>query len=84
MYFVYIVRCRDGSLYTGAAADLRRRMHAHIQQTAACARYTRSHPVAALEAAWRTQTRPETVAAVFGEKLRGAQYAPLPPEELHL
>ena len=25
-----------------------------------------------------------TVAAVFGEKLRGAQYAPLPPEELHL
>lgn len=27
---------------------------------------------------------PETVAAVFGEKLRGAQYAPLPPEELHL
>ena len=108
MYFVYIVRCRDGSLYTGAAADLRRRMHAHTQQTAACARYTRSHPVAALGAAWRTQTRPEalrlealikrltreeklrliaapeTVAAVFGEKLRGAQYAPLPPEELHL
>lgn len=27
---------------------------------------------------------PETVTAVFGEKLRGAQYAPLPPEELHL
>ena len=50
MYFVYIVRCRDGSLYTGTAADLRRRMHAHTQQTAACARYTRSQPVAALEA----------------------------------
>ena len=61
MYFVYIVRCRDGSLYTGTAADLRRRMHAHTQQTAACARYTRSHPVAALEAAWRTQTRPEAL-----------------------
>ena len=106
MYFVYIVRCRDGSLYTGAAADLRRRMHAHTQQTAACARYTRSHPVAALErltharpealrleALIKRLTReeklrliaaPETVAAVFGEKLRGAQYAPLPPEELHL
>ena len=108
MYFVYIVRCRDGSLYTGAAADLRRRMHAHTQQTAACARYTRSHPVAALEAAWRTQTRPEalrlealikrlrraqklaliaapeTVFTVFGEKLKGAEFLPLPPERLTL
>ena len=26
----------------------------------------------------------DDLAAVFGEKLRGAQYAPLPPEELHL
>lgn len=108
MYYVYIVRCCDGSLYTGTAADLRRRMHAHTQQTAACARYTRSHPVVALEAAWQTQTRPdalrlealikrrtreeklrliaapETVAAMFGEKLRDAQYVPLPPEKLYL
>ena len=75
MYFVYIVRCRDGSLYTGTAADLRRRMHAHIQQTAACARYTRSHPVAALEAAWRTQTRPE---ALRLEALIRKSFASLP------
>ena len=108
MYYVYMLRCQDGSLYTGMAADLCRRMHAHTAKTPACARYTRSHPPVAMEAAWQTEMRadalrlealikrltreeklrliaaPETVAAVFGEKLRGAQYAPLPPEELHL
>ena len=26
MYYVYMLRCRDGSLYTGTAADLCRRM----------------------------------------------------------
>ena len=108
MYYVYMLRCRDGSLYTGMATDLRRRMRAHTEKTAACARYTRSHPPMALEAAWQTQTRsdalrlealikrldrarklaliaaPESVNAVFGERLCGAAFVPLPPEELHL
>lgn len=29
MFFVYILRCRDGSLYTGIAKDLERRMREH-------------------------------------------------------
>lgn len=29
MYYVYMLRCRDGSLYTGTAADLCRRMRQH-------------------------------------------------------
>lgn len=106
MYFVYIVRCCDGSLYTGTAADLRRRMREHRTRTAACARYTRSRPVVSLEAAWQTQGRsdalrlealikhlargdklsllaaPESVQTVFGEKLAGSVYTPLPPETL--
>ena len=57
MYYVYIVRCRDGSLYTGLAKYLCRRMHEHFERTAACAKYTRSRPVTALEAVWRTETR---------------------------
>ena len=57
MYYVYIVRCRDGSLYTGLAKYLCRRMRQHSARTAACAKYTRSRPVTALEAVWRTETR---------------------------
>ena len=57
MYYVYIVRCRDGSLYTGLAKYLCRRMREHAERAAACAKYTRSRPVTALEAVWRTETR---------------------------
>lgn len=28
-YFVYILRCRDGSLYTGIATDVQRRVQQH-------------------------------------------------------
>jgi putative endonuclease len=37
---VYILRCRDGSLYTGAAKDLRRRLAQHAAGRAS--RYTRA------------------------------------------
>jgi putative endonuclease len=37
---VYILRCRDGTLYTGVAVDLGRRLEAH--QRGAAAKYTRS------------------------------------------
>ena len=30
MYYVYILRCRDGTLYTGSTPDLQRRLAAHI------------------------------------------------------
>jgi len=39
-WFVYILRCRDGSLYTGIALDLDKRLEAHGRGTGA--RYTRS------------------------------------------
>ena len=38
MHFVYIVRCRDGTLYTGYARDPRRRAEAH--NSGRGARYT--------------------------------------------
>lgn len=44
-WYVYIVECRDGSLYTGITNDLDRRMQQHNEGTAS--RYTRSRrPVA--------------------------------------
>ncbi len=33
LYSVYLVRCRDGSLYTGIAKDVSRRIAAHEQGT---------------------------------------------------
>lgn len=108
MYFVYMVRCEDASLYTGMTSDLHRRMREHQNRQSRGARYTKSHPVTALEAAWQTQTRsdalrlealikrlpradklllaasPETVYAVFGEKLAEGEFQPVHPEELFL
>ena len=53
MYFVYMLRCRGGSLYTGIAADMEKRLRQHASGGAACAKYTRGHPVEALEGLWR-------------------------------
>ena len=38
--FVYLLRCRDGSLYAGATKDLRARLRAHASGRAS--RYTRA------------------------------------------
>jgi len=43
MYFVYIIRCKDGSLYTGITTDVRRRFVEH--QEGRGARYTRARGV---------------------------------------
>ncbi|MCF6209658.1 MAG: GIY-YIG nuclease family protein [Gammaproteobacteria bacterium] len=41
-WFVYILRCADGSLYTGVATDLQRRLQEHNDGGAQGARYTRA------------------------------------------
>lgn len=43
MYFVYILECGDGSLYTGITTDLGRRLAAH--QSGKGGRYTRARKV---------------------------------------
>ncbi len=40
-WFVYILRCADGSLYTGVATDLQRRLQEHNDGVQG-ARYTRA------------------------------------------
>jgi len=44
---VYILRCRDGTLYTGVAVDLSKRLDAH--RRGAGAKYTRSRLPVSLE-----------------------------------
>lgn len=55
-WFVYIVRCRDGSLYTGITTDLERRMEEHNSGAAAAA-YTRSRRPVSLVYHERVKTR---------------------------
>ena len=42
LYVVYILRCKDKTLYTGITNDLEKRLAAHRAGTGA--KYTRSHP----------------------------------------
>lgn len=56
-YTVYILRCEDGSLYTGITTDMERRLEEHRSGGPKAARYTRTHPVAALEATWPAPDR---------------------------
>ena len=55
MYYVYMLRCRGGSLYTGIAADMEKRLRQHASGGAACAKYTRAHPPEALAALWQAE-----------------------------
>jgi len=41
-WFVYLIECQDGSIYTGTAVDVAARYAQHVAGKGA--RYTRSHP----------------------------------------
>ncbi|MFS8138380.1 MAG: GIY-YIG nuclease family protein [Thermomonas sp.] len=41
-WYVYLLECRDGSVYTGIATDVQRRYAEHASGKGA--RYTRAHP----------------------------------------
>lgn len=57
MYYVYIVKCEGGQLYTGIAADIARRMREHFSQSGKCAKFTRSHKISSLEALWMADSK---------------------------
>ncbi len=59
MYYTYILRCSDGSLYTGITNDLQKRMDAHSGKLPDGAKYTRSHSPERLEAVWKSRGRSE-------------------------
>ena len=57
MYYIYIIKCSDDSLYTGITNDLHRRMAEHSGRTKKCAKYTRSHKAVSPEAVWTAPDR---------------------------
>lgn len=58
MYYTYLLRCADGTLYAGITTDLARRMGEHASQKGRCAKYTKAHRAEHLAAAWRSADRP--------------------------
>lgn len=72
MWYVYVLRCGDGSLYTGATNDVARRLAEH--QAGRGGRYTRAHLPVALVAAWRFPSRGAALSAeVRFKRLRRAR-----------
>lgn len=59
-WFVYILECRDGSLYTGITTDVDRRLREH-NGTDRGARYTRSRRPVQLLAFTRCDSRSEAL-----------------------
>lgn len=47
--YIYMIRCEDRSIYTGIAADLKKRLSQHYHQEKECAKYTKSHKMQKLE-----------------------------------
>ena len=57
MYYVYLLRCLDGSIYAGITTDLKRRYREHRGEGKRGAKYTHAHPPAGYVAAWRAPDR---------------------------
>lgn len=64
MYYVYLLLCSNGSLYTGITPDLERRMRQHLGQIKGGAKYTALCPPSELAAVW---TAPDKVTAAKAE-----------------
>ena len=51
MYYTYMLRCSDNSIYTGMTNNLENRLNEHLSKGKNGAKYTKSHNVIKLEAA---------------------------------
>jgi len=67
LWFVYVVRCSDGSLYTGITTDLKRRVHEH-NSTGRGAKYTRSRRPVYLAYSHRCRDKAEALVSEHGFK----------------
>lgn len=73
-WFVYLLECQDGSIYTGVAIDVAARYTLHVAGKGA--RYTRSHPPKRILAVIEYPDRSTASKAEYEIKL-------LPPAKKH-
>ena len=57
MFYTYMLRCEDNSIYSGITTDLERRLEEHRSKNVKSAKYTLTHSALKFEAAWESQTR---------------------------
>ncbi len=57
MYYTYILRCEDNSLYTGITTDIERRLKEHREKGQRTAKYTLTHNAIKMEIAWQSENR---------------------------
>ena len=57
MYYTYVLRCKDDSLYTGITTDLERRLKEHKEKGEKTAKYTLRHEAVKMEIAWESENR---------------------------
>ena len=69
-WFLYLIECRDGSIYTGITVDVAARYAAHAAGRGA--RYTRSHPPKRLLASVEYPDRSSALKAEYEVKLLSA------------
>ena len=65
MYYVYMLLCRDDSLYTGITPNLQQRMRQHTGQLKGGARYTALRPPKKIAAVWTAPDRSTASKAVL-------------------
>lgn len=71
MWQLYMIRCRDDSLYTGVTNDLARRLQEHAAEGAACAKYLRGKGPFLLVYTCTVGSRPEALRAEHRVKALG-------------
>ena len=57
MYYTYMLRCENNSIYTGITTDVKRRMEEHFSKDTKCAKYTKSHKPIKLECVWESENK---------------------------
>ena len=57
MYYTYMLRCSDNSIYTGMTNNLEKRIAEHLSKSKQGAKYTKSHNAIKLEIAWKSKDK---------------------------
>lgn len=56
-YYIYMIRCKDDSIYTGITKDIERRIKEHLDKTNKAAKYTKRVGAIKLEQSFKTNSR---------------------------
>ena len=68
LWYVYMVRCKDNSLYTGITLDIKRRFEEHNSQGPQCAKYLRGRGPLKLVYTRTVASKPEALRLEYGLK----------------